>query len=175
MDILISLSDLISFLIVQSFANKSHPTVYLSLPQQINMTSMALWAIFAVALLFDHVSSNTINEDSELTELKNIITKLSDRLSHFEGDVSTSIQAQNENLNVSIARLSTRVSFFFLKRNLYLDITKQKIILGKSHFFSFTSKTYSRLRNHGCKIMEKNGCALGFLLGGCKPIAECLT
>ena len=83
---------------------------------------MALWAIFAVALLFDHVSSNTINDDSELTELKNVITKLSDRLSHFEGhigDVSTSMQAQNENLNVTIARLSTRVSFF-LKRNLYL-------------------------------------------------------
>ena len=136
------------------------------------MTSMALWAIFAVALLFDHVSSNTINEDSKLTKLKNVITKLSDRLSHFEGhigesianlttsigDVSTRMQAQNENLNVSIARLSTRVSFF-LKRNLYLDIPKRKIILGKSHFFSFTSKTYSRLRNYGCKIIEKNGCA----------------
>jgi len=73
---------------------------------------MALWAIFAVALLFDHVSSNTINDDSELTELKSVITKLSDRLSHFEGhigDVSTSMQAQNENLNVTIARLSTRI------------------------------------------------------------------
>jgi len=73
---------------------------------------MALWAIFAVALLFDHVSSNTINDDSELTELKSVITKLSDRLSHFEGhigDLSTSMQAQNENLNVTIARLSTRI------------------------------------------------------------------
>jgi len=73
---------------------------------------MALWAIFAVALSFEHVSSNTINEDSELTKLKNVITKLSDQMSHFEGrigDVSTSMQAQNADLKDSIAHLSTKI------------------------------------------------------------------
>ena len=85
-------------------------------PQQLNMMSMAFWAIFVVSLSFNHVSSkrhkrNSI-EDSELTQMKNVITKLSDRLSHFEGrigDVSMSLQIQNVDLQESIANLTTSI------------------------------------------------------------------
>ena len=66
---------------------------------------MTFWAIFVVALAFEHVSSNTNFEGSEL---KNVITKLFNRLSDLE--------AQNADLKDSIAKLATSTVVFRFER-----------------------------------------------------------
>ena len=92
------------------------------------MMSMTFWAIFVVALAFEHVSSNTNFEGSEL---KNVITKLFNRLSDLEAqnanlkegiaNLTTSIEAMSSNMETQNANLTTKVSLF-LKSYLYLDM-----------------------------------------------------
>ena len=94
--------------------------------------SVTFWAIFAVALAFVHVSSSANFEGSEL---KNVITKLFNRLSDLEAqnadlnegiaNLTTSIEAMSSNMQTQSAdlqaNLTTKVSFF-LKSYLYLDM-----------------------------------------------------
>ena len=84
------------------------------------MMSVTFWAIFAVALAFEHVSSSANFEGSEL---KNVITKLFNRLFDLEANLNegianltTSIEAMSSNMQTQSAdlqaNLTTKVSFF---------------------------------------------------------------
>ena len=111
---------------------------------------MTFWAIFVVALAFEHVSSSANFEGSEL---KNVITKLFNRLSDLEAqnadlnegiaNLTTSIEAMSSNMQTQSAdlqaNLTTKVSFFFEKLFVLGYVMAKQTSFGKGRSLSSTS------------------------------------